>query len=92
MLNPVQLKSIPVQKVRNIFSTAGIFNRQTNKSLKSLTKLLFQANKVIGIGKTPLLVPETEYEYNGYRQRNGGGLLVMYDLDNQRFYTHSNPR
>ena len=24
-------------------------------------------NKVIGIGKTPLLVPETEYECNGYR-------------------------
>ena len=24
-------------------------------------------NKIIGIGKTPLLVPETEYECNGYR-------------------------
>lgn len=27
-----------------------------------------------------------------YRQSNGGGLLVMYDLNSQRLYTHSNPR
>ena len=27
-----------------------------------------------------------------YRQRNGGGLLVMYDLNSQRLYTRSNPR
>ena len=27
-----------------------------------------------------------------YRQRNGGGLLVMYDLPNKKFYAHSNPR
>ena len=27
-----------------------------------------------------------------YRQRNGGGVLVMYDLPNKKFYYHSNPR
>ena len=27
-----------------------------------------------------------------YRQSNGGGLLVMYDLNSQRLYTRSNPR
>ena len=27
-----------------------------------------------------------------YRQSNGGGLLVMYDLNSHRLYTHSNPR
>ncbi len=51
---------------------------------------LIKAHDSTGYSAKPITI-KSGYIYH-YRQRNSGGLLVMYDLDNQRFYTHSNPR